>query len=106
MPKESYSEIQNNYDNGDKTEKSFLDDLEIQKILDQDSKELKKLKGSSKHNKSVSNGKEKLPQTSNQTDNKTTIAGLGIISIITTLTATFWKKKEKNKENIKKSLHF
>ncbi len=95
MPKESYSETQNNSDNVDNTEKSFLDDSEIQKILDQDSKELKKLKGSSKHNKSVPNGKEKLPQTGNQTDNKTTIAGLGIISIITALTATFWKKKEK-----------
>lgn len=95
MPKESCSETQNNSDNGDNTEKSFLDDSEIQKILDQDSKELKKLKGSSKHNKSVPNGKEKLPQTGNQTDNKTTIAGLGIISIITALIATFWKKKEK-----------
>jgi LPXTG-motif cell wall-anchored protein len=95
MPKESYSETQNNSDNVDNTEKSFLDDSEIQKILDQDSKELKKLKGSSKHNKSVPNGKEKLPQTGNQTDNKTTIAELGIISIITALTATFWKKKEK-----------
>lgn len=87
----NYLEPQNKHDKSKNTEKELLDDSEIQKILDHDSTELKKLRS----NQKAPSSNKKLPQTSNQTDNKTTIAGLGIISIITALTATFWKEKEK-----------
>ncbi|MCI1975556.1 MAG: hypothetical protein LKJ51_06530 [Limosilactobacillus sp.] len=75
---------------------SPVDSTELQKILDQDSAELKKLSSDEKSHRNK-NGKitDKLPQTGNQTDNRTTLMGVLITGIVTAVTTLFWQKRQK-----------
>lgn len=73
-------------------EETSIEDPDIQKILDRDSASLKEL-GSSK-NKDNRNS-TKLPQTGNQTDNRTTFVGLVITGLVTIITMLFWKQRKK-----------
>lgn len=73
-------------------DKAPIEDADIQKILDQDSASLKELGGSKNHDK---HHKTKLPQTGNQTDNRTTLIGLVITGLVALITMVFWKQRKK-----------
>ncbi len=73
-------------------EETSIEDPDIQKILDRDSASLKEL--SSSKNKDNRNS-TKLPQTGNQTDNRTTFVGLVITGLVTIITMLFWKQRKK-----------
>lgn len=73
-----------------------IDNAEIQRVLDQDSAELKKLSSGKKvHSNKDGKIADKLPQTGNQTDNKTTLMGVLITGIVTAVTTLFWQKQQK-----------
>ena len=73
-------------------EKTPMRDTDIQKILDQDSASLRELSSSKNKDKRQ---KAKLPQTGNQTDNRTTFVGLVITGLVTIVTMLFWKQRRK-----------
>lgn len=73
-------------------EETSMRDADIQKILDQDSASLREL-GSSKNKDKRQ--KTSLPQTGNQTDNRTTFVGLVITGLVTIITMLFWKQRRK-----------
>ncbi|MBD7894674.1 LPXTG cell wall anchor domain-containing protein [Limosilactobacillus sp. Sa3CUN2] len=83
-----------------------MNDTSIQQLLDRDSTSLKEL--SNKKNgitKNMGRGK-RLPQTGNQTDNKTTLIGIMITGLVSFLTMLSWKHREKTGKKAKKDLHF
>ena len=73
-------------------EETSMRDADIQKILDQDSASLREL-GSSKNKDKRQ--KTSLPQTGNQTDNRTTFVGLVITGLVTIITMLFWQQRRK-----------
>ena len=73
-------------------EETSMRDADIQKILDQDSASLREL-GSSKNKDKRQ--KTSLPQTGNQTDNRTIFVGLVITGLVTIITMLFWKQRRK-----------
>lgn len=73
-------------------EETPMRDADIQKILDQDSASLRELGSSKNKDKRY---KVKLPQTGNQTDNRTTFVGLVITGLVTIITMLFWKQRRK-----------
>ncbi len=73
-------------------EETSIGDADIQKILDRDTASLKEL--SSNKNKDQRH-RVKLPQTGNQTDNRTTFVGLVITGLVTIITMLFWKRRRK-----------
>lgn len=79
----------------DNKDSSSLDDARIQQILDEDSSQLKKLKSGDRTNNSYKNENKQLPQTGNETDNKTTLIGILITVFVTALTSLFWLRREK-----------
>ena len=73
-------------------EETSIGDADIQKILDRDSASLKELSSSKDKDKQH---RVKLPQTGNQTDNRTTFVGLVITGLVTIITMFFWKRRKK-----------
>ncbi|MBD8084731.1 LPXTG cell wall anchor domain-containing protein [Limosilactobacillus sp. c9Ua_26_M] len=69
-----------------------IGNADVQKILDRDLASLKEL--SSNKNKDQRH-RVKLPQTGNQTDNRTTFVGLVITGLVTIITMFFWKRRKK-----------
>ena len=79
-----------------------MNDTNIQQLLDRDSTSLKEL-NNKKNGITKNMGRRKvLPQTGNQTDNKTTLIGIIITGLVGFLTMLSWKHREK----AKKDLHF
>ncbi|MCR5524805.1 MAG: LPXTG cell wall anchor domain-containing protein [Lactobacillus sp.] len=87
---------QNNYQTAQgqrsDNEETLIRDADIQKILDRDSASLKELSSSKNKDKQH---RVKLPQTGNQTDNRTTFVGLLITGLVTIITMLFWKRRKK-----------
>ncbi|WP_431814370.1 LPXTG cell wall anchor domain-containing protein [Limosilactobacillus portuensis] len=73
-------------------EETLIGDADIQKILDRDSASLKELSSSKNKDKQH---RVKLPQTGNQTDNRTTFVGLLITGLVSIITMLFWKRRKK-----------
>ncbi|MBB1086321.1 LPXTG cell wall anchor domain-containing protein [Limosilactobacillus fastidiosus] len=83
-----------------------MNDASIQQLLDRDSTSLKELHRKKKQVTANQGKSTILPQTGNQTDNKTTLGGIIITGLVTSLTAVFWKHRGKKGEKAKKDLHF